>query len=109
MAMQRPGPFVTGRIRLARPEIRLFVPADTALRTGASYAPDHRRPLPFVDKQETTMTTKNRLFALAAATFTASLVAGTASARPPVRQRHQQGAHSLDPRPLRCPTYQPGW
>ena len=28
------------------------------------------------------MTTKNRLFALAAATFTASLVAGTASARP---------------------------
>ena len=84
MAMQRPGPFVTGRIRLARPEIRLFVPADTALRTGASYAPDHRRPLPFVDKQETTMTTKNRLFALAAATFTASLVAGTASARPPI-------------------------
>jgi len=46
----------------------LFVLAGTSRPAGASYAPDHRRARPpFLDKQETTMTTRIKRFARALA------------------------------------------
>ncbi len=86
----------------------ILVLASTACPAAASYSQVIDGHPALVDKQEMTMTTKTRLFALAlaAATFTtASLVADTASARPrtsssnAINKVHKAPSHAFIVRP----------